>query len=62
MLKQVQHDAKKTHYDIKRIIRKLLCYEKAIFPIVGAGYYTYQIDANNTTEQYGRLSISLVED
>lgn len=29
---------------------------------LSSGYYTYQIDTNDTTEQYGRLSISLVED
>ncbi|AEM70973.1 hypothetical protein Murru_1934 [Allomuricauda ruestringensis DSM 13258] len=29
---------------------------------LSSGYYTYQIDANDTTEQYDRLSISLVED
>ena len=29
---------------------------------LGSGYYTYQIDASDITEQYGRLTISLVED
>ncbi|MBA4746237.1 MAG: hypothetical protein H2058_13355 [Muricauda sp.] len=29
---------------------------------LSSGYYTYQTDANDTTEQYGRLSISLVKD
>lgn len=26
------------------------------------GWYTYQIDANDSDEQYGRLSLTLIED
>ncbi|MDG1911949.1 MAG: hypothetical protein P8I42_03895, partial [Flavobacteriaceae bacterium] len=26
------------------------------------GYYTYQIDANDSQEQYGRISLTIIED
>lgn len=29
---------------------------------LSSGYYTYQIDANDTTEQYHKLSLTLIKD